>query len=87
MVALVFSAPPVACQVDAQAFDEDDRLDALEAFASLNGPAFYGLDVNDETMTLERMEAGAPDRVEMSDGEQIEPFFSDRPLAWTVSIS
>ncbi len=82
----VFSAP-VACQVYAQAFDEDDRLDALEAFASLNGPAFYGLDVNDETMTLERMEAGAPDRVEMSDGEQIEPFFSDRPLAWTVSIS
>ena len=82
----VFSAP-AAMQVYAQAFDEDDRLDALEAFASLNGPAFYGLGVNDETMTLERAESGAPDRVETLDGEQIEPFFSDRPLAWSVSIS
>jgi len=82
----VFSAP-VAMQVYAQAFDEDGKLDALEAFSSLNGPAFYGLDVNDETMTLEKADTAAPQRVQEPGGEEIEPFFSDRLLQWRISIS
>lgn len=82
----VFSAP-VAMQVYAQAFDEDNKLDALEAFASLNGPTFYGLPVNDETMTLKRAETDAPERITVSNGEQIEPFFSDRKLQWTIAVS
>ena len=36
----------------AHVFEEEGALDRLEAFASLNGPAFYRLPVNDGTITL-----------------------------------
>src|SRR5690606_25493216 len=38
----VFSAP-VALSCYAQVFREEGALDRFEAFAALNGPAFYGL--------------------------------------------
>ncbi len=82
----VFSAP-VACQVYAQAFDEEGKLDALEAFASLNGPAFYGLPVNEDTMTLERVKSDPPARLRLPGGDEIEPFFADRPLMWDITTS
>ena len=47
----VFNAPDaLACY--AQVFDEEQRLERLEGFASLFGPAFYGLPVNDDKITL-----------------------------------
>lgn len=36
----------------AHVFEEDDALDRLQNFASLNGPQFYGLPVNSGQMTL-----------------------------------
>ena len=36
----------------AHVFEEDGALENLEHFASRNGPAFYGLPVNDQTMTI-----------------------------------
>ena len=38
----------------AQVFDDDDALEKLEAFVSLNGPAFYGVAVNEARITLVR---------------------------------
>ena len=38
----------------AEVFDAAGALDRLEAFASLNGPAFYGLPPNTDTITLQR---------------------------------
>lgn len=43
-----------AMELYAQAFDQADALDKLEAFASLNGPAFYGLPRNSDSITLKR---------------------------------
>ena len=45
---------PVAIESYAQVFAEENALDKLEAFASLNGPKHYRLPVNSETITLER---------------------------------
>ena len=39
-------------QVYTQVFAEEGALDRLEAFASLNGPRFYGLLPNEERITL-----------------------------------
>lgn len=48
-----FTAPnTMACL--AQVFDEEGALDRLAAFASHNGPAWYGLPVNTDTLTLIR---------------------------------
>ena len=41
----------------AEVFEREGALDKLERFASLNGPAFYGLPASDATLTLEK---GAP---------------------------
>ena len=38
----------------AQVFEAEGALDRLESFASLNGPAFYGLPPNEARLTLER---------------------------------
>ncbi|HLI20937.1 MAG TPA: dihydroorotase, partial [Stellaceae bacterium] len=43
----IFSAP-AALEIYASVFDEENALGQLEAFASLNGPAFYGLPANED---------------------------------------
>ncbi len=49
----VYNAPnTLSCL--AHVFEEEGRLDNLESFASLNGPAFYGLAPNVNTVTLEK---------------------------------
>lgn len=42
-----------AMELYAQAFDDAGALDKLEAFSSLNGPAFYGLAKNEDVITLQ----------------------------------
>jgi len=74
-----------ALELYATAFEQAGRLDRLEAFASLNGPAFYGLPVNTETVTLERkalevpftLEYGATDLVPLAAGETLNWSFAD----------
>lgn len=41
----------------AHVFEEESALDKLEQFASINGPSFYGLPVNDDTITLEKSDS------------------------------
>ncbi|MEM7257938.1 MAG: dihydroorotase [Pseudomonadota bacterium] len=49
----VYNAPnTMSCL--AHVFEEENALQHLEAFASLNGPAFYRLPVNTNTITLEK---------------------------------
>ena len=49
----IFNAP-VAMATYTKIFEEENALDRLEAFASLNGPKHYGLAPNTETITLEK---------------------------------
>ena len=61
-------------EVYAQVFAEEEALDRFEAFASLNGPRFYGLPVNEDTITLEQADQTVPDIVLSSDGDAVLPF-------------
>ena len=69
----------------AHVFEEEGALDQLEAFASLNGPARYGLPPNDATLTLEkRAEPCAyPAKFETPDGP-LTLFDPGHPLHWHV---
>ena len=49
----IFNAS-VALECYATVLDEEGALDKLEAFASENGPKFYGLPLNATTVRLER---------------------------------
>ncbi len=81
----LFSATnALACA--AHVFEEMDALDRLEAFVSLNGPAFYRLPPNDARITLERTEAPVayPDRIETGAGP-VTVFDPGFALYWRVA--
>jgi dihydroorotase len=74
----IFNAP-VALQVYAQVFAEESALDRLEAFASLNGPRFYGLPPNEARVTLHAKPLDVPERV----GDVV-VFRPDTPVEWSL---
>ena len=79
----VFNAP-VAMQVYAQVFAEEGKLDRLEAFASLNGPRFYGLPPNEEKVTLRAADLVAPEVVEVPAlSKTLTVFRPDTPVGWS----
>jgi dihydroorotase len=73
----IFNAP-FALEAYATVFDEDGALDRLEAFASENGARFYGLPLNEDSVTLERVEVSVPDRL----GGDIVPFLAGQTIGW-----
>ena len=79
----IFNAP-AALEVYAQAFDEIGALDRLEGFASLNGPAFYGLEPNSELVTLQRTPTRVAEQIDVSGDVDIRPFYAGENLPWSV---
>ena len=75
----IFNAP-YALESYAQVFEEEGALDQFEAFASLNGPHFYGLPVNDETVSLERAEVTVPEEI-----DSLVPFHAGDRLRWRLA--
>jgi dihydroorotase len=67
----------------ATVFDEEGALDRLEAFASENGPRFYGLPLNDGTVTLERVANPVPDTLIHGD-LRIVTFHAGETLGWRI---
>jgi dihydroorotase len=78
----IFNAPH-ALESYAAVFDADGALEHLEAFASLNGAHFYGLPLNDGSVTLERAEVQVPERIE-SHGIELVPFHAGETLGWKL---
>ena len=68
----------------AEAFDRAGALRKLEAFASRNGPAFYGLAPNRGTITLRRESWPVPDEMPMG-GDVLVPFRAGGRVAWRLS--
>jgi dihydroorotase len=83
----IFNAP-TALESYALAFEEEGALDRLEAFASLHGPAFYGLAPNEEHIVLRRDGQIVPSRLHLNDaaGRAVElvPFHGGDLLPWRV---
>ena len=69
----------------AHVFEEEGALDKLAAFASENGPRFYGLPVNETTLTLEKTDEPVdyPAKIETADGP-VTVFDPGFPLHWRV---
>lgn len=78
----MYSAP-VALELYAQIFEDNDALDKLEAFASLNGPRFYGLKVNAEKITLKKENWQVPSLIEAGT-EEIVPLCAGETLHWQL---
>lgn len=79
----IFSAPS-ALEHYVQVFDEEGALDQFEAFASLNGPGFYGLEPNQDTITLKKTGSTVPGDVSIG-GETVKPFQAGDSLTWAIA--
>ena len=74
----IFTAP-AAIELYAEVFDRAGTLDRLEAFASLNGPRFYGLPANTDTVTLHRTAWTMPAEI-----GGVVPFRAGEAIDWTL---
>jgi len=72
-----------AMELYAQAFDEAGALHRLEAFASFNGPDFYGLPRNQGQITLARRDWTVPDSVPFGD-TLLKPLCGGETLSWQL---
>jgi len=80
----IFNAPnTLACL--AHVFEEEGALDQLEAFTSLNGPAFYRLPPNEKRITLRRQDVPVEMERKVSVGEETLTIFDPMfPIHWKV---
>ena len=74
---------PVALELYAQVFEDNDALDKLEGFASLFGPEFYGLPVNKEQVTLKQQDWQVPSVINAGT-EEIVPLCAGETLRWQL---
>ena len=76
----IFNAP-YALESYATVFDEEGALDKLEGFASEYGPRFYGLPLNEGTVTLERTPQAVPDHL-----AGVVPFHAGETIGWQFCL-
>ncbi len=72
-----------AIELYAEAFDRVDKLANLEAFASLNGPAFYGLTANSQKINLRR-ESWQVDEFYPFADQKLIPMYAGQDINWKL---
>ncbi len=81
----IFSAP-FAIQSYAEVFDQEGALDRLESFSSEFGAIFYGMPLNQSSITLIKKPHLVPDVYPLkSESNFLVPFHAGETLNWTVS--
>ncbi|WP_444995255.1 dihydroorotase [Aliikangiella sp. IMCC44359] len=75
-----------AIELYTQVFEELNVLDNLEAFASLNGPNFYQLPVNQTHITLVKESWTIPEEITLPNGNPIVPFFAGQTINWKLKV-
>ena len=78
----VFSAP-VAVAAYLQVFAEENALEKFEAFASLNGPAFYRLSPNEERVTYVERPARMAEEIEVDGQGRLVSLFAGSAAPWS----
>jgi dihydroorotase len=75
----IFNAP-FALESYAAVFEDEGALDRLEGFASEHGPRFYGLALNEGSVTLEHADAQVPEQI-----AGLVPFRAGETLRWRLA--
>jgi dihydroorotase len=74
-----------ALEIYAEVFEEEGAPDRLEAFAALNGPAFYRLPVNETQVTLRREPFAVPEVIGEG-ANALVPFRAGETLRWRLTV-
>jgi len=67
----------------AEIFENESALDKLEAFASFNGPDFYGLPRNTDKITLQKTAWQVPDEIILGQNSMV-PFRAGANVSWQL---
>ena len=78
----IFSSP---CSIElyAEIFDEENAIDNLETFCSINGPKHYNFPVNDTKIKLEKKEWIMSELSSYKD-IQVKNFYANKKINWKV---
>ena len=79
----IFSAH-AAIEIYTSIFEQQGCLQNLEAFASFNGPDFYGLPRNKKTITLNKESWQIPDEYPLGN-ETLVPFLAGQTISWKLA--
>lgn len=79
----IFNAP-YALESYLAVFEEEGAIGNFEGFASEHGPRFYGLPLNEGTVTLERVSHQVPAKVEHGSINLV-PFHAGQELGWRLA--
>ncbi len=79
----IFSAH-AAIEIYTSIFEQQGILDKLEAFASFNGPDFYGLPRNSKTITLVKEDWQIPDEYPLGK-DKLVPFLAGQTISWKLA--
>ncbi|MDC0058077.1 dihydroorotase [Pelagibacteraceae bacterium] len=79
----IFSSP---CSIELYAtiFEEENALENLAQFSSINGPNFYDLEINKNYLTLDKISMNVPEYTEEGN-IKIKNFFANKNINWKVS--
>ena len=80
----IFSAH-AAIEIYAHIFETAGALEQLEAFASINGPLFYELPINQESITLKRETWTVPDSYPFIQDDVLVPLLRGQKLSWKLT--
>lgn len=72
-----------ALELYAEVFEAEKALDKLEGFASLYGPAFYGLEPNTDQIELVKKEWQVDDYLPLG-SDKLKPIRAGERISWTV---
>tara|TARA_Y100000741_G_scaffold294230_1_gene234594 strand:+ start:299 stop:808 length:510 start_codon:yes stop_codon:yes gene_type:complete len=78
----IFSAP---CSIElyAEIFEQENVINNLEIFSSINGAKFYNLPLNSRTLTLEKNEWIVPEYSQYNN-VKVKNFFANKKINWKV---
>jgi dihydroorotase len=79
----IFSAH-AAIEIYTTIFEQQNALDKLEAFASFNGPDFYGLPRNSKTITLLKENWQIPEQYPLAE-DTLVPFLAGETIPWRLA--
>jgi dihydroorotase len=79
---------PYALESYLQVFEQEQALDRFEGFASVHGPRFYGLPLNEARITVEQSCHQVPERLHGNDpagtAVNLVPFHAGETLRWRL---
>ena len=77
---------PLALEWYAEIFEQVDKLDKLENFASVFGAEFYGLPLNEERVLLSKKNSVVPAEHRLGPDYKVKPFCAGETISWSANL-